>query len=135
MPTSYFDYSQDNVDELIKSTVMDASYTHIFEIGCGGKSAVTFGELLRTGAIGFYLGTNIDTPEGRRGVEEARAQGLTAKVVELNHDYAHDFTEFKAKAKRDGVVVMFGLSEVAPEACHSYRELAEKIGIDSLSYP
>ena len=128
MAKNYSDLTQEEVDALIKEKVPRGA--DVYEIGCGGKSAVTFGEMYSQGYINSYFGTNIT----KEGVLEAKEKGLDTKVVSRDYDYMPMFKALRNYGK-NGVVVMFGLSEVAPDAARKYKKQAESEGLTVAMYP
>ncbi len=123
---SWFDLTQDDVLGMVYVLVPEGSA--VFEIGCGGRSAVAFGRMLRDGRIASYEGVNIN----QGGVDEARAEGLKAKLVDRDYEHTPVFAEL---SKRKGCVVMLGLPEVAPEAARMYAAKARLAGCEVVSYP
>ena len=126
---SYSKMSQKEVNELIVEQILVGAF--VYEIGCNGKSAVTFGSLMKNGLIGSYLGCNTDN----NAVNETRKQGLTARLVTEDFDHKIRFESLKKSGGKKTVVAMFGLPEVAPEAAESYAKQARDLGIRVISYP
>lgn len=135
MQKSYFDLSQGEVDSVIKSKVVELSTLghriYVYEIGCGGKSTVTFAQMLKARVIDSYEGDNIE----QKGVNEARGMGLNAKLVGVDYDHNTDFKGLKGKTEECGVVAMFGLPEIVPEAAKHYEKQAKDLGLKVISYP
>lgn len=126
---SYSKMSQEEVDALIREKVPKGSF--VYEIGCGGMSAITFGEMWRNGEIGSYLGCSID----KNTVKEATNQGLSARLITKDFNPKIPFESLKKSGGNKALVAMFGLPEVAPEAAESYAKQARDLRIKVVSYP
>ncbi len=127
---NYSDMSQEEVDELIREKVPEKS--SILEIRCGGMSAVTFGKMLKKGYLLSYFGMNTE----KKGVDETRAQRLTAHLVKPNQDYSYYFEKLERVWGDKAVVAMFELSEKEPEVARRYAKQARDVGIKRVvSYP
>ena len=122
--------SQEEVDEFIGERVPKGSF--VYEIGCGGKSSVTFGKMWKSGLIGSYLGCNFDSD----AVDEAREQGLTARLVAKDFNPKIILESLKKCGKEIAVLAMFGLLEKAPEVAKNYAKQARDLEIKNIvSYP